>query len=536
MKLFSPFKLAHKLLLAVFACTLLTIGIGGYSWVHMTEMQQMLDYTYSKNLRAVRLLSEANIRQGSHNRVYARLPSLHNSEDRKAAVKRAVVHMSIETSVLKELRKMSMEPREVALYAKLDTMLPHYLSVNERVYTLAQKGKLVESADLSNGEARAASDSVVYTLKALVDIADSSAKEMDIKSMNTATETRKILVAMVLFYVLIVSAFGFLVARHVARQLGGEPEYATSVVRRIASGDLTVNIDVSSQDSSSLLFAMKGMKERLNSVIQEIWNSADLVSMAMSQIAIAAQSLAQNASEEAANVEQTSSAVEQISSTVAQNAENAKKTDGIASTSLGQAQEGEDAVRKADLAMRQIAGKVKIIDDIANQTNLLALNAAIEAARAGEHGKGFAVVAAEVRKLAERSQVAAREIGEVAANSVLMSERAGSLFENLLPSIRRTADLVQEISAASREQRTGLEHINESVLQLTQTTQCNASAAEQLSATAAEMSAQAQQLQGVIKFFKVDGGRHDNGVSVPRTLTSVQPTYHSYDDPNLRKF
>jgi methyl-accepting chemotaxis protein len=194
-----------------------------------------------------------------------------------------------------------------------------------------------------------------------------------------------------------------------------------------------------------------------------------------------------------------------MSASIAQNTENAKVTDGMASRAAG---EGGKAVADTVRAMKAIAEKIGIIDDIAYQTNLLALNAAIEAARAGDHGKGFAVVAAEVRKLAERSQVAAREIGEVASSSVDLAERAGKLLDEIVPSIAKTAELVQEITAASQEQAGGAAQINTAMTQLNQTTQQNASSSGELSATAEEMSAQAENLQQLMAYFKVAGGEH----------------------------
>jgi methyl-accepting chemotaxis protein len=208
-----------------------------------------------------------------------------------------------------------------------------------------------------------------------------------------------------------------------------------------------------------------------------------------------------------------------MSASIAQNTENAKVTDGMASKAATEAAEGGEAVKRTVEAMKSIAGKIGIIDDIAYQTNLLALNAAIEAARAGEHGKGFAVVAAEVRKLAERSQVAAQEIGELAGGSVEMAERAGKLLDEMVPSIRKTSDLVQEITAASEEQSTGVGQVNTAMNQLNQATQQNASASEELAATAEEMSGQAEQLQQLVSFFKVEG----NGASpVERRESALQ--------------
>jgi methyl-accepting chemotaxis protein len=208
--------------------------------------------------------------------------------------------------------------------------------------------------------------------------------------------------------------------------------------------------------------------------------------------------------------------MEEMTASISQNTDNAKVTDNMASKAAGEAAEGGEAVKETVSAMKQIAQKITIIDDIAYQTNLLALNAAIEAARAGEHGKGFAVVAAEVRKLAERSQVAAQEISTVASGSVELAEKAGTLLDQIVPSIRKTSDLVQEISAASQEQSTGVSQINSAITQLSQTTQQSAAASEQLSATAEEMNSQAGQLKDTMGFFRLE-----RSVTAARTATGA---------------
>jgi len=310
---------------------------------------------------------------------------------------------------------------------------------------------------------------------------------------------------------------GIVINRSIANPIGN----ALDICIEIADGNLSVPISVDSKDEvGQLLDAMQTMKDKLNHIVSEVRNNSIALASASEEVSATSQSLSQASSEQAASVEETSASIEEITASVTQNAENAQLTEGMATKSSEQGSEGGQAVSETVEAMKNIAAKINIIEDIAYQTNLLALNAAIEAARAGEHGKGFAVVAAEVRKLAERSQVASQEISSQASTSVKIADRAGQLLDEMVPSIAKTADLIQEISAASSEQASGIGQINSAMTQMDHVTQQNASASEELAATSEEMSAQAQQLIETMAFFKVsDEGSQK---STPRHKTPTQ--------------
>jgi methyl-accepting chemotaxis protein len=337
-------------------------------------------------------------------------------------------------------------------------------------------------------------------LDELAAIENKLSKEQHAFSLSSFEHTVTTLLTVLIIAVLLSTAASFFMSRIIISPL----LEAVHAAEKISKGDLTATIEAASKDEiGQLLATIKNMAVKLNGVVTDVKAASNNVASGSQQLSGGAEQMSQGATEQASSAEEASSSIEEMNATIKQNAENAMQTEKIALKSAVDATESGKAVSETVLAMKDIASKISIIEEIARQTNLLALNAAIEAARAGEHGKGFAVVASEVRKLAERSQAAAGEISKLSITSVEVAEKAGEMLAKLVPDIQKTAQLVQEITAASKEQTSGADQINGAIQQLNQVIQQNAGAAEEMSSTAEELSSQAEQLQSTIAFFKV---------------------------------
>jgi methyl-accepting chemotaxis protein len=503
------FKLATKLFASFFIVLALMAGLGAFALDRLASVNAATVEITGDALPSVRAILLANAHM-NRIRVLEYKAILSGPADMPAIEKESSEKIADLEQVDADFAKLLSNAEERTLFEAYKSDVDAFLVEDAKIVNLARQDKDTEARAVLEGESLKHYSAMRAATTKLSKISIDAADKLTQGAKATYDSARVWIIGMIVGC----SMLALLMAVVITRGITVPVRHAVDIANRLAEGDLTQQIEASGKDEvGQLMRAMQNMIVKLSQVVTEVNGSAESLAGASEEVSSTAQSLSQAASEQAAGVEETSASMEQMTASISQNTENAKITDGMATKAASEATEGGEAVRATVIAMKQIAQKIGIIDDIAYQTNLLALNAAIEAARAGEHGKGFAVVAAEVRKLAERSQVAAQEIGTVASNSVELAEKAGRLLDTIVPNIRKTSDLVQEITAASEEQSSGVGQINAAVTQLSQTTQQNASSSEELAATAEEMSSQAEQLQQAMSFFKLAGTAHSRAAA-----------------------
>lgn len=396
---------------------------------------------------------------------------------------------------LTKLRQITRQQEDILALTAIEEAADNYkLAMQKFLTEWQEREQLAQQRDNAGSEVLAAASSLANEG---VDNAQRVAEE---SKENSRASAGVLLTGLIIaLFVGIASAIGL------TRIITTPIKKGVAFAEAIAKGDLTAEIKVDQKDEvGRLARSLQEMVTRLKETITGIISGADNIASASLQMSSTSQQMSQGASEQASSAEEVSSSMEEMSANIQQNTSNAQETEKIAITATSGVREGNETSQKSVTAMKEIAEKITIINDIAFQTNILALNAAVEAARAGEHGKGFAVVAAEVRKLAERSAAAANDIDVVSRDGVAISEKAGQVLSNIVPEIEKTAHLVKEISAASMEQSSGSDQVNTAIQQLSQVTQQNAAASEELATSAEELSSQAEQLQDLVSFFQID--------------------------------
>ena len=512
MKIGTRLAVGFGLVLVFFAVTVTT------STVMLKQIERESKQVAVESIPSLMAAYEMDVAVVELGEALTDVAATHNSEGIKEAEETAK-QFKASLDVFHEMFKKENDDKGIKEVEELGASFDRYHEMGKRMANV-YLSQGMEAGNKIMGEFDRSRESLTVLVEKLQKSQADEAKE---NSFDTVTAVGTLITVMlVLGFAAILSAIG--IALFTTRGIVRPLNEAVGVANRLADGDLTVNVEVKSKDETGqLLEALCNMVEKLKQVVGEVKTASDNVASGSQELSATAQQMSQGATEQAASAEEISSSMEEMASSIRQNTDNAMQTEKISIKSSVDAKEGGKAVIETVAAMKEIATKISIIEEIARQTNLLALNAAIEAARAGEHGKGFAVVASEVRKLAERSQSAAGEISGLSTRSVAVAEQAGEMLTKMVPDIQKTAELVQEITASSKEQDTGAEQINKAIQQLDQVIQQNASASEEMASTSEELSSQAEQLQDSISFFNIgNSGGNRTAAAARKPVHKIQ--------------
>jgi len=508
-------SLRAKLLSGFAVIALFSLAVGVIGLVNMGAINARADSMYQREFMGLFYTEEANADYINVARAEKNYVISTTLEERSRYRKQWDGFLADAKAMMEKAEPLFVTEKGKAKLAEVKAAYEEWEPLTASVLQLGDKEGLSRQTEAGNLSMYGARDKVNVLNKVMGELTElkrDNAQSAEAENQRRYSESALLMVLVIACAMLVGLLVGILLSSSVRRTVGGEPSQIAGIADRVAAGDLDID-DSRADDATGIHRALLDMTRKLREIVGDVQRTAAQLAAGSEQISSTAQQVSQGSSEQASGAEEVSSSIEDMSATIRQNTDSSLSTEKMAKKAAEDGEEGGKIVVASVTAMKEIAGKIGVIEEIARQTNLLALNAAIEAARAGEAGKGFAVVASEVRKLAEHSQQAAGEITKLSKATVETATSAGEIIQSIVPDIRKTAELVQEISASSREQSSGAEQIAKAMMQLDSVIQQNASASEELASMAEELSGQSEQLSEAVSFFRLKGLEKDSAAA-----------------------